>query len=187
MKGSLQHKLDELSNSIKEIKKDTRAIVARVGNAEKCIGSLEDKQANQQRAIQDSSKEIRNLKAKVSYLESHSRGNNLIIVGLDEGLLETGNPTENPCKELAAIFRYILDRRETDPAPEVDRTAKKKKLAWKGKSFRVFQDLPADIQQRRAEYGDIKKKLRRAGIHYGLLFPARLIVTVGEEQCLYNT
>ena len=88
MKDTFQHKFDELSNSMKEIKKDTRAIVNRVGNAEKRIGSLEDKQVSQQLAIQDSAKEIKNLKAKVSYLESHSRRNNLIIVGLEEGLLE---------------------------------------------------------------------------------------------------
>ena len=216
MKDTFQHKFDELSNSMKEIKKDTRAIVNRVGNAEKRIGSLEDKQVSQQLAIQDSAKEIKNLKAKVSYLESHSRRNNLIIVGLEEGLLETGDPAKDPGQELAAIFRYILDRRETDPAPEVDRhhrslcprpdpgepprpyivrllrwsdrqlilgaAAKKKKLSWKGKTFQVFQDLPADIQQRRAEYADIKKKLRGAGLRYGLLFPAMLIVTVGEEQ-----
>lgn len=169
VKDSFQQTLVELNNSTKEIKKDTRAMVARMGNAEKHIGSLEDKQASQQQAIQDNSKEIRNLKAKVSCLESHSRRNNMIIVGLEEGMLESGNPAADPGKELAAIFRYILDRRETDPAPEVDRhhrslrpnpgepprpyivrmlrwsdrqlilgaAAKKKKLTWKGKSFRV--------------------------------------------------
>lgn len=221
MKDTFQLKLDDLSNSMKEIKKDIRAILARVGNAEKRIGSLEDKQVTQQRVIQDCLKEIKHLKAKIPYLESHSRRNNLIIVGLEEGTLETGNPAVDPGKELAAILRYILDRRETDPAPEVDRhhrslrprpdpgepprpyivrmlrwsdrqlilgaAAKKKKLAWNGKSFRVFQDLPADIQQRRAEYGDIKKKLRGAGVRYGLLFPARLIVTVDDEQHIYTT
>lgn len=207
---------------MKEIKKDTRAIVNRVENAEKSIGNLEDKQASQQRAIHDNTKEISqiNLKAKVSYLESHSRRNNLIIMGLEGSLLEIGDPAIDPGQELTAIFRYILDQRETDTAPEVDRNhrslrpcpdpgepprpyivrllrwsdqqlilgiaAKKKHLSWKGKTFRVFQDLPADIQQKRAEYADIKK-LRGAGIHYGLLFPARLIVTVGEEQCIYAT
>lgn len=217
MKDSFQEKLGELSKSINEIKKDTRAIVSRLGNAEKRIGSLEDKQTTQQRLMQDLTKELKNMKTKVSYLESHSRRNNLIIIGLEEGLLESGDPG----KELAAILRYILDRHETDPAPEVDRhhrslrprpdpgdpprpyivrllrwsdrqlilgaTAKKKKLSWKGKTFRVFQDLPADIQQKRAEYGDIRKKLHGAGIRFGLLFPARLIVTVGDEKHIYAT
>ena len=185
-------------------------MVARLGNAEKRIGFLENKQATQQQAIQDNAKEIRNLKAKVSYLESHSRRNNLIIVGLEEGLLETGNPAADPGKELAAIFRYILDRRETEPAPEVDRhhrslrprpnpgepprpyivrmlrwsdrqlilgaAAKKKKLTWKGKSFRVFQDLPADIQQRRSMETSRRSCVERGlGLGLGLgdsLWPA---------------
>ncbi len=187
----------------------------RLGNAEKRIGSLEDKQATHQRAMQDFTKEIKTFKTKVSYLESYSRRNNLIIVGLEEGLLESGDRAKDPGKELAAILRYILDRHETDPAPEVDRhhrslrprpdpggpprpyivqllqwsdrqlilraAAKKKKLTWKGTPFRVFQDLPADIQQKCAEYGDIRKKLHGAGIRFGLLFPARLIVTIDGE------
>lgn len=85
MKDFFNPNFYELNNSMKEIKKDMRAIVHRVGNAEKLIGSLEDKQDSQQRAIQDNLKEIRNLKAQVSYLESHSSRNNLIITGPEEG------------------------------------------------------------------------------------------------------
>ena len=51
----------------------------------------------------------------------------------------------------------------------------------------MFQDLPADIQQRCMEYADTKKKLRREGIRYRLLFSAGLIVTVNEEKHIYAT
>lgn len=68
IKDTLQQRFDELNNSIKEIKKDIRAIVNRVGNTEKQIGILEDKQATHQTAIQECTKEIRNLKTKVTYL-----------------------------------------------------------------------------------------------------------------------
>lgn len=54
---------------------------------------------------------------KVTYSDTHSRRNNLIIVGLRERLLESGNPDE----ELAALLRYILDQSETESALEVDR------------------------------------------------------------------
>ncbi len=52
----------------------------------------------------------------------------------------------------------------------------------------MFQDLPVDMQPnvKHAEFADVKKKLRGAGIRYGLLFP-RLIVTVDKEKYIYAT
>ncbi len=56
------------------------------------------------------------MKAKFTNLEAHSRRNNLIIVGLEEGL-ESGNPE----KMVNDILRYIMDLKDDDPVPEVER------------------------------------------------------------------
>lgn len=49
VKDSFQQTLVELNNSTKEIKKDTRAMVARMGNAEKRIGSTSKSAASHTR------------------------------------------------------------------------------------------------------------------------------------------
>lgn len=216
MDDTFQHKFVELNASVKEIQTDMRAMVNRIGNAEKRISELEDKGVTHEATLQDLTKEMSALKNKVSYLESQSRRNNLIFTGLDEGLLE-----HNADQELAAILRYILDRGDEDPVPEAERhhralrprpsasepprpyivkllrwsdrqlllqrATQKKHLAWKGKAFRIYPDFPADVQLKRKEYAEIKDKLRRAGVRYGLLFPARLMVTIDGQKKIYKT
>ncbi|KAK7877132.1 hypothetical protein WMY93_032158 [Mugilogobius chulae] len=214
---SFNQKFEELNASIKELRKDTRSMINRVNNAEKRIAQIEDKDAAYQKTLDELTKETNSLKTKVSYLESQSRRNNIVLVGLTEGVLE-GADAE---KELAMILNYILGRGEMDSAPEVDRhhralrprpgpsdpprpyivrllrwgdrqlllwaASKKKQMEWKGTTFRVFQDLPADIQLKRAEYGEIKRRLRAANIRYGMLFPARLLVTVDGQKRIYTS
>ena len=47
LKDSFERRFAELSNLIKDLKKETRAILSRVTNAEKRIGDLEDQCADQ--------------------------------------------------------------------------------------------------------------------------------------------
>lgn len=121
-------------------------------------------------------------------------------MGLGGGLLET-----YPSKNLAAILCYILNlgyTRAFTPFlnPYIIRLLRwtlwqlllraaynKKNLSRGGKPFYVCQDLPVEIQQRRAEYGHIEKKLCTAGIHFSLHYPARLIVTVDGIKYIYKT
>lgn len=107
IKESFHGKFEELNNSIKDLKRDTRTILNRVCNAEKRIGTLEDLQSAHEESIKDLTKEVKNLKSKVTYLESHSRRNNLVLRGLEECLLET----DDPGKEMGEILRYNLDNR----------------------------------------------------------------------------
>lgn len=209
----LELKFEELNKSIKEIKKDSKAIMNRLGKAEERIGKVEENQETEEKTIKTLTADVRDLKAKISYMESHSRRNNILLVGLREG--------KDPGTELAAILRYILGRSDEEHAPEVDRhhralrprpdpdqpprpyiirmlrwedrqlilkaAAKKGRLEWGGKAFHVFQDFPVEIQRRRAEYAEIKEKLRGTGHRYGLLFPARLIVTIDDVKHIYST
>lgn len=116
LKDSFNRRFDELVNSMKDLKKETRAILNRVSKAEKRIGDLEDEDATADKALKDLTKEVNFLKTKFTNLESHSRRNNLVFVGLEEGL-ETGNPD----KMVGDILRYILDLTDSDPIREVER------------------------------------------------------------------
>lgn len=102
---------------MKELKKDNRAMTNRIANAETRIAQLEDNCTAHQTTISELRKEVSQLEVKVTYPDSNSRRNNLLLVGLEEGLLE-GTDSGG---ELAAILKYILGRGEVDPAPAVDR------------------------------------------------------------------
>lgn len=66
------------------------------------------------------------------------------------------------------------------------RAAGKKQLSWGGKPFYVRQDLPPELQRKRAEYTEIKKKLRVSGHRYGILHPARFIVTIEGKAHIFK-
>lgn len=208
---------DDLKSSIKELKEDTRAILERMSDAERRIGALEDTHESHDKSIQTLTKVVNDMKNKLTNLEAHSRRNNVIFRGLDEGVLESSNPG----KVLEEILRYILDLGDTDPIPEVERHHRslrprpgptdpprpyivrllrwsdrqrilecgrnKQSLSWRGKPFYIHQDFPAVIHQKRAEYNEITRKLRGTKIRYGLLYPSKLIVTVQGEKRIYNT
>ena len=56
------------------------------------------------------------LKNKLTTFEAHSKINNIVLVGLEEGL-EAGDPD----KMVEGILRYILDLKVDDRVPEVER------------------------------------------------------------------
>lgn len=44
-----------------------------------------------------------------------------------------------------------------------------------------FPDLTSDMAKRRAKFGEIREKLRAAGVKHGIIHPATLIITHGKE------
>ena len=56
------------------------------------------------------------LKNKLTTFEAHSKINNIVLVGLEEGL-EAGDPD----KMVEGILRYISDFKVDDRVPEVER------------------------------------------------------------------
>lgn len=215
IKETFDSKFDVLKDSIQDVKKDIRAVLHRLNNAESRIESLEVSFETDKSAISELSKNVEHLKTRVIQLESHSRRNNVVFLGLTEGLLER----EDQKQVMDQILRYILDAAPGDRAPEVERqhrsfrpcpdpsepprpylirllrwedrqrilrAAAKKQLSWNGKSFYVRQDLPLELQRKRAEYTEIKKKLRASGHRYGILYPAKFIVTIEGKAHIFK-
>lgn len=116
IKGSFQQRFDELNESINGLKKDKRAILNRVCNAEKRIGAVEDQMAVDCKTLNDLTKDVDSLKTKLTTLVAQRKRNDIVLVGLEEGL-EAGDPN----KVMNDILRYILDLKDTDTVPEVER------------------------------------------------------------------
>ncbi|KAL0153442.1 hypothetical protein M9458_050846 [Cirrhinus mrigala] len=59
------------------------------------------------------------------------------------------------------------------------RAARKKELRYKGQRISLFPDLPTETRQRQRQFDSLTVKAQLGGmeIHYGMLYPANLIVT----------
>lgn len=110
-------KFEELNDSIECQKKENRAVLNRMSNAEERIGLLEDQRTDDNKVISELTQTVNNLKTKVIQLESQSRRNNLVLLGLEARVLEGDNHKQ----VMDQILRYILDAKPTDPIPEVER------------------------------------------------------------------
>ncbi len=51
----------------------------------------------------------------------------------------------------------------------------------------IYPDLTPDLFLQRRNFDIVKKKLKEASVRYGLLFPARLIVTHRSEKRIFNS
>lgn len=62
-----------------------------------------------------------------------------------------------------------------------------KDLQYQGKTIRIFPDYPPTIAKRRALFNKAREMLRnQPGVKYGLLYPARLLVTHNGIQASFT-
>ncbi len=60
-------------------------------------------------------------------------------------------------------------------------------LKYKEAHVSIFPDFTAEVLSQRKAFDEVKNKLKEAGIHFGLLFPARLIVTQGNKKKIFGS
>lgn len=205
-----------MQKSIQSLTKENKATVNRVSNTEKHISALEDENNAASPKVEKLCKEIEILHNQVDDLISRSKRNNLRLINIKEGA-EAGGLDDLIDK----ILRYILDLKEGEKPPEVDRAhraprprpdpsqppraifirllrwsdrknilqaaGKKSSLFWEGTRFFVRQDLSARVQQQRAAYSDIIEKIKSKGYRFGILYPARLIITIDGQRLTYGS
>lgn len=105
-----------MQKSIQSLTKENKATVNRVSNAEKRISALEDENNAASPKVEKLRKETEILHNQVDDLISRSKRNNLRLVNIKEG-------AEAGCLDdlIDKILRYILDLKEGEKPPEVDR------------------------------------------------------------------
>ena len=58
----------------------------------------------------------------------------------------------------------------------------KKQILYKDQQVRFYQDLAAGVPKRQKTFDNVRQKLRNLGIRYGMLLPARLLVTYKDKS-----
>ncbi|KAL7379029.1 hypothetical protein ABVT39_022281 [Epinephelus coioides] len=207
-------KMDSVAESISSLNKDTRAMLNRLSNEERLIRELEDK-VEISTELSQTTKQIQMLHRKVDDMENRSRRNNLRLVRLKEGMEaddmygaldkilhyildqpndqlapemdrvhRTPRPMPNPDQPPRPIILRLLRWRDKQ---DIIRAATRKQLTWGGQRFSVYQDFSAEESRRRAQYNDVKKRLHKAGVRFGIVYPGSLIVSINGEKLTYTS
>lgn len=149
-------------------------------------------------------------------LESRGRRNNIRLTGLKEGA-EAGDldsfqnkilryildlEDSDPLPEIDRAHRTLRPKPNPGEPPQTiivhllwwgDRqiilqaSRKKQTLLWEGQRFFVRQDLAMEVQKQSAAYKDIIDKVKTTGLRFGLLHPAKFVITIERKTFKYES
>lgn len=215
LKSDFSSKLDGILSAIENVRKDVNECAERVGEAEVRISTAEDSITNLQASVQALENKNKDLEEKVLDLEARSRRSNLRLVNLPEGaegedacaFLENWLPealnlaplrtaltlerahrvgqksTSNTAAPRTLIMKFLNYRDKTT----VIRAARAKgQILFKNHPVRFYEDLATGVHKRQKEFDVVRQQLRAMGIRYGMIPPARLLVTYNGQSRIFN-
>lgn len=207
--STLASKIEEVQLDVGLLRQDLDKIRSRVSEAERRVGSVEDTVNDHTASIRTLQTKVRALEYRAEDAENRSRRNNLRIVGLPEGV-EGRTPalfTEEllrsllPSAQLSPYFVVerahrvpprpgpegapprtlilrLLNFRDRDELLRASRAAGE--LPYRNTKLLLFPDYTIETQRQRRSFDAVKADLRKKGIKYSILFPAKLRVVDGE-------
>uniref|UniRef100_A0A3Q2HVN2 LINE-1 retrotransposable element ORF1 protein n=1 Tax=Equus caballus TaxID=9796 RepID=A0A3Q2HVN2_HORSE len=198
-----QTEILEMKNTIEEIKKNLDALNSRADNMEERISNLEDGNIEMLQAEEERELRLKRNAETLRELSDSIRGCNMRIIGIPEGE-EKEKGAESLFKEIMAenfpnLVRemdlqvteanrspnFINARRPTprhivvklakvNDKEKILRTARQKKLTYKGTLIRLSADFSAETLQARREWNDIFKNLKDKNLQPRILYPAKI-------------
>uniref|UniRef100_A0A9L0TML8 L1 transposable element RRM domain-containing protein n=1 Tax=Equus caballus TaxID=9796 RepID=A0A9L0TML8_HORSE len=198
-----QTEILEMKNTIEEIKKNLDALNSRADNMEERISNLEDGNIELLQAEEEREARLKRNEETLRELSDTIRKCNVRIIGIPERE-EKEKGTESLFKEIMAenfpnLGREmelhvteanrspnIINARRSTPwhiavklakvnnKEKILRTARQKKLTYKGTPIRPSADFSAETLQARREWNDIFKNLKDKNLQPRILYPAKI-------------
>lgn len=204
LRGELATTKVELQTSITTLEKTATSHTITIGEIEKSASQQSDDITTLQRQVTRLSSEVEKLTEKCEDLEGRSRRHNIRVIGVPEGsegprprdfiaglLQEVLSLDEKPLIDRA--HRTLRRRPEPHEPPRpfvlrlhyfhtlediLRKAAAANQLYHAGKRIQIFPDYPPAVAKKRALFNRTRELLRgRPGVRYGLLYPARLLIT----------
>lgn len=179
------------------------------------ISQLEQDVADMQKGMESIQEENDELKAKVEDLESRSRRQNVRVVGLPESI-EGKDARDFMTKLFSSLLGDllsgppVLDRahRSLQPRPDPDKPPRpvivrfhryieketvlnwaksNKDSSYQGHKIKIYEDFSTGIAKRRAAFNPVKSLFYKKKVRFGMLYPARLRVTLNNREHVFNT
>lgn len=160
-------------------------------------------------------KKNKGLEEKVLDLEARSRRSNLRLVNLPEGaegedacaflenwlpealnlaLLRTAliverahrvelKSTSNTAAPRTLIMKFLNYK---DKTTVIKAARAKRPILFKNPQVRLYEDLTTGVHKKQKEFDAVRQQLRAMGIRYGMIPPARLLVTHNGQSRIFN-
>lgn len=203
--SSLTVQFESFKEDITHVKRDIQKVAERTTRMETRISEMEDQFTPVQRDVRKNTQVIAALLAKTDDLENRSRRNNVRLVGVPEKI-EGSNPSDYFESWLVTVFGketlsslFAVERAHRVPLRPLPPGAPPRPVLIKLLHFkdrdtilRKARDLPdamingcrvsfypdfsAEVQKRRMQFLDVKKRLRNLLVPYAMLYPAKLRV-----------
>lgn len=206
--GTLKEDVGLIRQNIQKIKERTTAVETRVSE-------VEDQLASTQTDTRRHTQQISSLMAKVDDLENRSRRNNVRMVGIPERV-EGANSTEYfenwlrntfgkdilsplfaverahrvPMRPLPpgapprSVLVKVLHYRDRDII--LRKAREMSDIRMNGSKIAFYPDFSADLQKRRAQFQDVKRRLRAVDLSYAMLYPAKLRVIAEDTTHFFE-
>lgn len=217
MKTAFSSKFDGIFTAVESIKKDIIDCSERVTQTEVRISTAEDDVSELQAKVKSLEGRNKTLEEKVLDLEARSRRSNVRLVNLPEGaeasdvcgFLESWIPE---ALDLAPLRGKLTIERAHRLGPRRDHTAKsaprtlimkflnykdkeavmraarmKRQILYKNQPVRFYPDMATEMHKKVRAFGEARRQLRALGLRYGMIPPARLIVTYKDRSHIFNS
>lgn len=213
--SSLTLQMGNLKEDIGLIRQNIQRITERTTAVETRVSDLEDQSGVLQKDTRRHTQQITTLMAKVDDLENRSRRNNIRMVGIPEKV-EGANPTEYfegwlrntfgkdilsplfaverahrvPMRPLPpgapprSVLVKVLHYRDRDII--LRKARELSDVRMNGSRIAFYPDFSADLQKRRAQFQDVKRRLRTLDLSYAMLYPAKLRVVAGDTTVFFE-
>lgn len=209
LRAELASAKEEIQTSITALEGATASQGKTIKELENSVSLHSDDVTTLQRQVARLNSEMEKLTGKCEDLEGRSRRHNIRIIGIPEGA-EGSTPRDFIAGLLQDVLsldeKPLIDRahrtlrRRPDPQEPprpfvlrlhyyhvlediLRKSAAAKQLYHRGKRIQIFPDYPPAVAKRRSLFNRARELLRdKPGIRYGLLYPARLLVTHNGTQ-----
>ena len=200
--NTLQPQLNSLKAQMEECGRKLDGVEKGMNDMEERVAALEENKMKYDVDTKQLHEENIELRDKLERLEAHSRKFNLRVHGLPLGA-EKGDPTAFMNNLMKELFKGKI---KTEPVVEIAHrvgpgnktmimrmqrymakeeilmlSKKEHTLKYRGMKLQFFPDLTSDMAKRRATFDEIREKLRSVGVKHGIIHPATLIITLGNE------
>lgn len=210
LKLEMQSMKTALHNTTTVLRTDIDQVQVRVDDVENGLSAWSDEVVVLRDTVATLENEVKALKGKCEDLEGRSRRCNVRILGVPESEPSTTTAVANLLKEVLQLGKVpLLERSHRTPGQQkpggrprvivaklhyyqecvevLQRARTRGPLRFKDTPITVVPDFTSSVAKARAEFTGVRKLLRdRRGVRYGLLYPARLRISHGEEDIVFD-
>lgn len=216
MNNGMNDRFNSLEATLSQLQTALSETTSRIADLESVKAEHEGRISDLEASCQEILSANKALRAKLDDLEGRSRRQNIKIVGLPENV-ESGRPTEfvekfipnllgadnfpagikvdrahrtGPLPPKGGRPRILIAKIHHYPVKEMILRLARQHSPLKYEGVHIisfFPDFTAEVLSQRRAFDGVKRKLKEAGIRFGMLFPARLLVTHGTNKKIFGS